>query len=205
MAEAIKGVPRILVKKSEPKPRGLMVLENTLSSTDTKENKTAPDFYCPGNVERINENGKIDNIFFVSPPPGEPDFTHEGLNKFMHSLVLSQVFPGFTPNTKTEYKESHTSRLGHFELGRIEFTIDQPGVKNPFIDIGEKPVESGKQIIIIYPYDRIATLVYEYQDGVVRGETSDDNPNFHYALYRLTNDQLEEFKKQASEEQSNFT
>ncbi len=196
-------IPKISFKppKPEVKSSAEPTAKNELIVVSSPEKQSDPDFYCPGNVKRINEDGKIDNIFFVSPPPGEPKFDHEGLNGFMHSLNLSQIVPDYDPNIKPEYKESYTSILGHFELGHIEFNIDQPGVKNPFIDIGEKPIESEKQIVVIYPYDRIATLVYEYQDGIVNGGTSDDNPNFHYALYRLTDDQLEIFKKQASEEQ----
>ena len=227
MAEAgTMEIPKISFKTKTPsepgvEPQtGLIVLDKNLIATSSPEKQSDPDFYCPGNLKIINPDGDKDNVFFVSPPPGEPIFDPKGLNTFMRRLNLGQIVPGFDPNIKPEYKDSYISDPypHHFELGCIEFTLDQPGIKNPFIDIGEKPNKPEKQIIIVYPYDRMATLVYEYQAGIIPPDrakndnpeyqtgnipsdrVSNDNPNFDYALHRITEDQLKIFEKQASEE-----
>ncbi len=218
--------------KTPPKPEVKSPTEPTVKNelivVSSPEKQSDPDFYCPGNLIILSSSkdskGKdlIErvNTFFVSPPPGEPEFDPKKLNAFMRHLNLSQVVPGFDPNTKPEYIDSYISDPypHHFELGRIEFNIDQPGIKKPIIDIGEKPAEPEKQIIIVYPYDRIATLVYEYQAGIISPDrakkdnpeyqtgaiptnrVSHDNPNFDYALHRITEDQLKIFKEQASKE-----
>ena len=195
MSETIMEIPKISVKPPKPKTEtGLMVQETALI-TAAQEKETPPDFYCAGNLRIKNQFGDRENTFFISP--SSPNFNPEELNTFMHGLNLTQIIPGLDPEIKPKYRESHTSALGHLELGRIEFNLDQPGVKNPFIHIGEKPVRSEKHNIIIYPYDKMAELVYKYQAGIMSGSVTDNNPNFDFAMYRVTGEQLEAFKKQA--------